>query len=60
MEHQPRCLFAAGWQQATIQIATEDGVAQQLAVDAQLMGAASLRHQPYPGEWHGLPLHLLR
>lgn len=34
---------------ATVQIAAKDRIAQQLAVDAQLMGTSGLRDERHPG-----------
>ena len=49
VQHQPRSLFRAGQLPATVQIAAKDRIAQQLAVDAQLMGAPGLRGERHPG-----------
>ena len=54
MQHEPRCMRAARPRQTAVEIAAEYGMTQQLAVDAQLMGAACLRHQADPGQWQGL------
>lgn len=43
VQHQPRSLFRAGQLPATVQIAAKDRIAQQLAVNTQLMGPSGLR-----------------
>jgi hypothetical protein len=43
MQHQSQCPFGARYQETTIQVATQNRVAQLLAVNTQLMGAPGLR-----------------
>lgn len=51
MQHQPWRFFGARQQQAAVQVAAQNRVAQMLAVNAELMGAPGFGSEFNPRQW---------